>query len=92
MTLLSTFTRLFYDERAQKMAEFFDRQSEELTQAGWRNVAIGVTLTLFFHLGDALLGSQLANKYKILPAGIGKVKNDEQSTAVYDLVFCNFDA
>ena len=92
MTLLSTFTRLFYDERAQKMAEFFDRQSEELTQAGWRNVAIGVTLTLLFHLGDALLGSRLANKYKILPAGIGKVKNDGQSTAVYDLVFCNFDA
>jgi hypothetical protein len=48
MTLLSTFTRLFYDERAQKMAEFFDRQSEELTQAGWRNVAIGVTLTFCF--------------------------------------------
>jgi hypothetical protein len=44
------------------------------------------------HLGDALLGSRLANKYKILPAGIGKVKNDGQSTAVYDLVFCNFDA
>ncbi len=69
------------------MAELFDRQSEELTQAGWRNVAIGVILTLLLHLGDALLGSQLANKYKILPAGIGKVKNDRQSTSTDSLWF-----
>ncbi len=67
------------------MAELFDHQSEELTQAGWRNVAIGVILTLLLHLGDALLGSRLANKYKILPAGIGKVKNDRQSTATDSL-------
>jgi hypothetical protein len=85
MTLLLTFTRIFYDERAQRMAELFDHQSEELTQAGWRNVAIGVILTLLLHLGDALLGSRLANKYKILPAGIGKVKNDRQSTATDSL-------
>ncbi len=85
MTSLSTFTRIFYDERAQRMAEIFDRQSEELTQAGWRNVAIGVILTLLLHLGDALLGSRLANKYKILPAGIGRVKNDRQSLATDSL-------
>jgi hypothetical protein len=81
MTTLLTSTRIFYDERAKAMAELFDLQSEELAQAGWRNTAIGVILTLLFHLADALLGSRLANKYKILPAGIGKVKNDRQSTS-----------
>ncbi len=87
MTSLWTSTRIFYDERAKRMAELFDLQSEELTQAGWRNVAIGVTLTLLLHLADALLGSRLANKYKILPAGIGKVKNDRQSTSTDSLRF-----
>jgi hypothetical protein len=63
------------------MAELYDRTVEEQTASAWQKVAIGVILALLFHLGDALLGSQIANNYKIRPAAIGKVKNDRQSTS-----------
>jgi hypothetical protein len=78
---LSTSARIFYDERMSAMAELFDIQKEELTASAGRKIAIGVVLTLFFHLADALLGSRIANNFKIRPAAIGKVKNDRQSTS-----------
>jgi hypothetical protein len=59
------------------MAELYDRTVEEQTAWAWQKVAIGVILALLFHLADALLGSRIANNYKIRPAAIGKVKNDK---------------
>ncbi len=55
------------------MAEMYDETIEELTASAWKKVALGVTLTLLAHLGNALLGGHLAKNYKIRLAEIGKV-------------------
>jgi hypothetical protein len=57
------------------MAFLYDHTVEELTASTWKKVAIGVLLTLIFHLGDALLGGHLAKTYKINALEIGKVNH-----------------
>ena len=57
------------------MAFLYDHTVEELTASTWKKVAIGVLLTLIFHLGDALLGGHLAKNYKINALEIGKVNH-----------------
>jgi hypothetical protein len=57
------------------MAFLYDHTVEELTASTWKKVAIGVLLTLIFHLGDALLGGHLTKNYKINAAEIGKVNH-----------------
>jgi hypothetical protein len=55
------------------MAEMYNETIKELTASAWKKVALGVILTLLFHLADALGGSHLAKKYKIRPSEIEKV-------------------
>ena len=57
------------------MAFLYDHTVEELTTSTGKKVAIGVLLTLIFHLGDALLGGHLAKNYKINASEIGKVNH-----------------
>ena len=75
MTFTINFFSIFLEEKLKSMAFLYDHTVEELTTSTGKKVAIGVLLTLFFHLGDALLGGHLAKNYKINASEIGKVNH-----------------
>ena len=75
MTFTINFFSIFLEEKLKSMAFLYDHTVEELTTSTGKKVAIGVLLTLIFHLGDALLGGHLAKNYKINASEIGKVNH-----------------
>ena len=75
MTFAINFFSIFLEEKLKSMAFLYDHTVEELTTSTGKKVAIGVLLTLIFHLGDALLGGHLAKNYKINASEIGKVNH-----------------
>jgi hypothetical protein len=56
MTFTIKFFSIFLEEKLKSMAHLYNHNVKELTASTWKKVALGVILTLIFHLGDALLG------------------------------------
>ncbi len=81
------FFSIFLEEKLKSMAFLYDQTVEELTASTRTKVAIGVLLTLIFHLGDVLLGGRLAKNYKINVSEIGKVNHLQHRKRIYYYYF-----